>query len=116
MHARILLSGGEISRREAFNLQQSSANLFPSQELLWDEAPLRNTQDLPCIFELAPPKILQQSLDVNALAPVSSLWPSSGLAATVPCSYVENTRTVHSIPSKVSQEQSRVAGSPPLTC
>lgn len=47
-----------LSRREAFNLQQSSADLLRSQELLWDEALLRNTQALPCIFELAPPKSL----------------------------------------------------------
>ena len=60
-----LISGGGLSKRGAFNLQRSSADLLHSQELLWDEVPLRNTQDLPCIFELAPPKSLQQSLDVS---------------------------------------------------
>lgn len=59
------ISGGGLSRREAFNLQQSSVDLLHSWELLWDEALLRNTQDLPCIFELDPPKSLQQSMDVN---------------------------------------------------
>lgn len=54
-----LISGGGLSRREAFNLQQSNADLLHIQELLWDKVLLRNTQDLPCILELAPPKSLR---------------------------------------------------------